>query len=80
MAGICSLTTPTNEESVFRTTINSNIVSWSPFDDVLRKYSVEGTTNITVPFETISNDVLNGSMIIHTNQPWRFFKATVEEE
>ena len=73
-----ALTVPTNEESVFIITINSNIVSWSPFNDVLRKYSVDGTTNITVPFETISNDVLNGSMIIQTNQPWRFFRAKVD--
>ncbi len=73
-----ALTVPTNKDSVFRTAISSNTVSWTPFDDELRRYSVKGTTNLIIPFVTISNDVLNGSMIIPTNQPWRFFKTEVD--
>jgi hypothetical protein len=78
-----ALTVPTNEESLFLITINSlpagTVISWSPFDDNLRTYSVEGTTDLMAPFIIISNDVQNGSMTIPASQPWKFFKSKVEE-
>ncbi|MDA3797690.1 MAG: S8 family serine peptidase [Kiritimatiellae bacterium] len=78
-----ALTIPTNEESLFQTlvTISSNgvVVSWSPFDDNLRTYSLDGTTNLISPYITISNDVKNGSMTLSTNGVWRYFKSNVKE-
>jgi hypothetical protein len=78
-----ALTVPTNEQSVFQTFITATsddiAISWLPFDDSLRTYSVDATTNLWTPFNTISNELKNGSMTISTNKFLRFFKAKVQQ-
>jgi hypothetical protein len=78
-----ALTDPNDEESVFKTFIttssNEITVSWLPFDDSLRTYSVEASTNILTPLNTISNKLRNGSITFSTDTFFKYFRINVQE-
>jgi hypothetical protein len=77
-----ALTDPTNKQSVFQTTLtvssNDVTVSWAPFDDSLRTYSLEASPHLFTPLNTISNELKNGSMTISAETSLRYFRANVE--